>query len=45
MRVRHDMIQERVKEEIIKHREIAEDEIRWNSRVEVNGKFGLGGFG
>jgi hypothetical protein len=41
MRVRHDMIHERIKEAIIKHREIGEDDIKFNSRVEISREFGL----
>jgi hypothetical protein len=41
MRIRYDMIQERIKEAVMKHRDIVEDEIKLNSRVEVGGDFGL----
>jgi hypothetical protein len=43
MRVRHNMIQDRIKEAIMEYRGISEDEIRLDSRVDVNGSFDLEG--
>jgi hypothetical protein len=43
MKIRHNMIQDRIKEAVIECRGIAEDEIRLDSRVVVNGSFDLEG--
>jgi hypothetical protein len=45
MRVRHNMIQEKLKETIIEYMIIGEDEIPLDSRVDAGINFGLERFG
>jgi L-ribulose-5-phosphate 3-epimerase UlaE len=44
MRTRHNRIKEKLKEAVIKHRKIREDEIILGSRVDAGINFGLEGF-